>query len=156
VLANIISFVGPPADTLVRSSESVAGVMVFRPDGTSAQVPQLVAQTRQESILLSSTVCRLSDTDFTFCCTDSHGSRAVLNQFAYQYLLPVIDMGVVIRADDGAITDVVGRVQMLTPPLACLVCGSLLDAEQVRRDMLTDFERQADPWRLREFWRCQC
>jgi hypothetical protein len=44
VLANIISFVGPPVDTPVRSSESVAGVMVFRPDGTSAHVPQLVAR----------------------------------------------------------------------------------------------------------------
>jgi len=108
--------------------------------------PQIKIEARQESVLLSATAHRLSDTDFTFCCTDSHGSRAVLNQLAYQYLLPMIDMGVVIATEDKTITHVVGRVQMLAPHLACLVCANLLDAEQVRRDLLTDFERQADPY----------
>ena len=105
-------------------------------------------EARQESVLRATTAQLLADTDFTFCCTDSHGSRAVLNQLAYQYLLPIIDMGVVIAAHDNIITHVAGRVQMLAPGLACLTCGNLLDAEQVRRDMLTDFERQADPYIL--------
>ena len=108
--------------------------------------PHAKIDARQESVILASTAHRLSDTDFTFCCTDSHGSRAVLNQLAYQYLLPMIDMGVVISAEDGMISHIVGRIQMLSPPLACLVCANLLDAEQVRRDMLTDFERQADAY----------
>jgi len=103
-------------------------------------------EARQESVLRATTAQLLADTDFTFCCTDSHGSRAVLNQLAYQYLLPMIDMGVVIAVTNNIITHVAGRVQMLAPGLACLTCGNLLDAELVRRDMLTDFERQADPY----------
>ena len=103
-------------------------------------------EARQESVLRAMVARLLVDTDFTFCCTDSHGSRAVLNQLAYQYLLPMIDMGVVIAATNNIITHVAGRVQMLAPGLACLTCGNLLDAEMVRRDMLTDFERQADPY----------
>ncbi|HEY4303422.1 MAG TPA: ThiF family adenylyltransferase [Gemmatimonadaceae bacterium] len=86
----------------------------------------------------------LLDCDLFFCCTDSEGSRAVLNQFAYQYWVPGIDLGVVIRVFDGRISRIAGRVQMLTPGQACLVCADILDPEQVRRDLLTDEQRSAD------------
>lgn len=105
---------------------------------------------RKESVLRASVARSLADVDFLFCCTDSHGSRAVLNQFAYQYLVPAIDMGVVIAVDGRRVTHVAGRTQMLAPGLACMACGNLLDAEQVRRDLMTDFERQQDPYIIGE------
>jgi len=108
--------------------------------------PMVTIDARQDSVLRATVARTLADTDFTFCCTDSHGSRAVLNQVAYQYLLPMIDMGVVIATHNNIISHVAGRVQMFAPELACLTCSNLLDAEQVRRDLLTDFERQADPY----------
>lgn len=89
---------------------------------------------------------RLLGVDLIFCCTDSHGSRAVLNQLAYQYFVPVIDTGVRIDARDDRVESVVGRVQALAPGLACLVCEGLLDSEQVRRDLLDDTERRRDPY----------
>src|SRR5712671_1669948 len=101
---------------------------------------------RKDSALRASVTRSLAEADFLFCCTDSHGSRAVLNQFAYQYLVPAIDMGVVIATAKGRVTHVAGRTQMLAPGLACMACGNLLDAEQVRRDLMTDFERQQDPY----------
>jgi molybdopterin/thiamine biosynthesis adenylyltransferase len=110
--------------------------------------PKSHVETRQESVLKVRSVRTLADTDFVFCCTDSHGSRAVLNQFAYQYLIPMIEMGVVIAVDKGTVTHVAGRTQMLAPGLACMVCANLLDPEEIRRDLLTDFERQADPYIL--------
>lgn len=88
----------------------------------------------------------LVDVDFIFCCTDSMASRAVLNQLAYQYLVPCIDMGVGIGAIDGEIDYIAGRAQMLSPGLPCLVCTGKLDYEQVRRDMLTDEQRRLDPY----------
>lgn len=84
--------------------------------------------------------------DFVFGCTDTHGSRAVINQLAYQHLLPAIDMGLRIDARNGRITGMAGRVQMLAPGLACLQCQSLLDPEAVRRDLLTEAARRADPY----------
>ncbi|MFA6348666.1 MAG: ThiF family adenylyltransferase [Candidatus Paceibacterota bacterium] len=101
---------------------------------------------RKESALKADVARSLAEADFLFCCTDSHGSRAVLNQFAYQYLVPAIDMGVVIATAKGRVTHVAGRTQMLAPGLACMACGNLLDAERVRRDLMTDFERQQDPY----------
>jgi len=90
----------------------------------------------------------LLDTDFIFGCTDSHGSRAVLQQIAYQYLIPCVDMGTTIAVDAGRVTHVVGRVQALSPGLACFACGELLNANEVRRDLMSPFERKSDPYFL--------
>ncbi len=84
--------------------------------------------------------------DFMLLCTDSHASRAVVNQAAYQYLVPVIDMGVSITVAYGAVTHITGRVQMLAPGLPCLTCSGALDGEAIRREMLTPEQRAADPY----------
>ncbi len=84
--------------------------------------------------------------DFIFGCTDTQGSRALLNQLAYQYMIPTIDLGMRIDAKDGTVEGVVGRVQMLAPGLPCLVCQKLLDPEGVRRDLLSEEERAKDPY----------
>lgn len=89
---------------------------------------------------------RLLDADFIFACTDSMASRAVLNQLAYQYLVPCIDVGVAVGVVDRKIQYVTGRTQMLSPTLPCLVCTELLDAEQVRRELLTEEQRKRDPY----------
>lgn len=89
---------------------------------------------------------QLVGVDILFGCTDSHGSRAVLQQIAYQYLIPCIDMGSTIIASNGNITHIHGRVQMLTPGMPCLTCSQLLDSNEVRRDMMTEFEKKTDPY----------
>ncbi|MEQ7874263.1 ThiF family adenylyltransferase [Sphingomonas sp. ASV193] len=84
--------------------------------------------------------------DFIFLCTDSHASRAVVGQFAYQFLVPTIDMGVSVTVKEGEVTHISGRVQMLAPGLPCLACTSALDGEQIRREMLTPELRASDPY----------
>lgn len=88
----------------------------------------------------------LLDADVIFLCTDSHASRAVVCQLAYQYLIPCIDMGVSISVRDGRIAYITGRVQMLAPGLPCLTCVDALDAEQIRRDLLSPAQRASDPY----------
>jgi molybdopterin/thiamine biosynthesis adenylyltransferase len=100
----------------------------------------------RDDVIRTRTASQLADVDILLCCTDSHGSRAVLQQLAYQYLIPCIDVGTVIAAHDGRVTHVYGRVQMLSPGQPCLTCSNLLDSNEVRRDMMTAFERQADPY----------
>lgn len=84
--------------------------------------------------------------DVIFLCTDSHASRAVVGQIAYQYFIPTIDMGVSISVRGGNVAFVTGRVQLLTPGLPCLACIDALDAEQVRREFLTPEQRAQDPY----------
>lgn len=89
---------------------------------------------------------QLISCDFIFCCTDSHASRAVINQIAYQYFIPTIDMGVSISTKDGVVTYITGRVQMLSPGLGCLVCGNVLDGNTIRREMMNEEQVKADPY----------
>jgi molybdopterin/thiamine biosynthesis adenylyltransferase/proteasome lid subunit RPN8/RPN11 len=98
------------------------------------------------NIVHSSVAQRLVDADVIFCCTDSHGSRSVIQQVAYQYLIPCFDIGSTIVTQDGQVTGIFGRVQLLGPGQSCLWCSELLSSEEVRRDMMNDFERQADPY----------
>jgi molybdopterin/thiamine biosynthesis adenylyltransferase/proteasome lid subunit RPN8/RPN11 len=95
-------------------------------------------------VIQARTARELLNADLIFGCTDSHGSRAVLQQVSYQYMIPCFDMGLTIAVSAGRITHIYGRVQLLAPGLACFTCNGLLDANEVRRDMMTAFERQAD------------
>ena len=88
----------------------------------------------------------LRPADFIFSCTDSHGSRAVIQQIAYQYLIPCIDVGSIITARAGQIAGIHGRVQALAPGLPCFTCCGLLDSEEVRRDMMNAEERSRDQY----------
>lgn len=108
--------------------------------------PEARVRTLQRDVVDADVASQLTGLDFLFLCTDSHASRAVVGQIAYQYLVPTIDMGVSIIVRDGAVSHVTGRVQMLSPGLTCLVCSQALDGEQIRQELLTPEQRAADPY----------
>jgi molybdopterin/thiamine biosynthesis adenylyltransferase len=74
---------------------------------------------------------RLKDCDVVFCCTDDQRGRSILTRFAMYYYVPVIDMGVRVDSEDGAIRSVQGRVTVLVPGAACLFCRRRITAEGV-------------------------
>lgn len=108
---------------------------------SAARCEQIIGDVVDEDM-----VPRLFGADFLFSCTDSHASRVVLNQLAYQYLIPCIDVGIAIHALQGEVTHIAGRVQMLSPGLPCLICANWLDSNQVRIEMLTPEQRRRDPY----------
>lgn len=122
----------PKVDTVARHLRRVA--------------PACEVTAEKSDVLSNEVALSLLREDLVFGCTDSHGSRAVLNQLAYQYFLPCVDVGVGIHVRSGQIQRIVGRAQMLAPGLGCLTCGNLLDAGQVRMDLMTPPERRADPY----------
>ena len=93
-----------------------------------ASVP---CRSRPGSAIRSAAMCCAPPTSF-FGCTDDHEGRLFLNRFAYYYLVPVIDIGLAIEVDDAdppAIRAFDGRVTVLTPPDACLMCRSVVVPE---------------------------
>ncbi|MFF3018202.1 HesA/MoeB/ThiF family protein [Streptomyces sp. NPDC057939] len=61
--------------------------------------------------------------DIVFGCTDDEAGRMRLSRFSYAYLTPLIDCGVKITATpQGQIQDVIGRITVLHPGSACLLC----------------------------------
>jgi molybdopterin/thiamine biosynthesis adenylyltransferase len=139
-ISNLNRVVGANRDDIGSPKVEVAKRLINRID------TRITVESFHGSIPREPVARRLLDCDLVFCCTDSHGSRAVINQMSYQYLIPVIDTGVRIDALGGRISSMVGRVQLLSPDLPCLSCSGLLDPEQIRRDFLTDAERKADPY----------
>jgi molybdopterin-synthase adenylyltransferase len=88
------------------------------------------------------------DCDLIFFCTDSDGSRHYINQLAYQYFIPVFDMGASITPDKaGNIVSIEGRVQMLGPGMACLICNDgIINGRRVMWDLLSARQRRHDPY----------
>lgn len=138
--ANLNRVVGATPLDLGHSKVSVAERYLQTFDG-SVSTSALIGDVVHDSVAR-----QIIDADLILCCTDSHGSRSVVQQIAYQYLIPCIDLGSTITQDDGQITGIFGRVQLLAPGLPCLWCSGLLDAAEVRRDMMNESERKLDPY----------
>lgn len=141
-ITNLNRVVGSTHDLVGKSKVEVAKQLILHVN------PHASVETNEKSVLLNKVLKQLVNADIIFSCTDSHGSRALINQIAYQYLVPTIDMGVVISVADGKIEHIAARTQLLTPGEPCMVCGNILDPEEIRRDLLTDFERKNDSYIL--------
>jgi hypothetical protein len=85
----------------------------------------------------------LLDADVVIYGTDSHGSRAVINELPSTYLLPVIDIGVQARGKrNGDLAALVAEVSVLTPTTPCLWCRSRISAEVIRAENLPVDQRE--------------
>ena len=70
----------------------------------------------------------LAGADLLFGCTDDNAGRLVLSRLCYWFLTPVIDMGVLLSSNPGnTLEGIDGRVTVLTPGSACLLCRGRVD-----------------------------
>jgi ThiF family len=84
----------------------------------------------------------LLDCDVVLCGTDSHGSRATLNDLAVAYGLPLIDVGVRAGIDvAGSLAQLVSEVRTVTWDTPCLWCLDVLDGRIIREENLPPDER---------------
>ena len=76
-------------------------------------------------------VDHLKTSDFIFGCTDDNSGRIFLNRFAYFYLTPVIDMGLVIsvKGDPPEIDNLQGRISYLFPGNDCLITKGIINMQ---------------------------
>jgi molybdopterin/thiamine biosynthesis adenylyltransferase len=96
--------------------------------------------------------CRdaLRASDVIFGCTDDHLGRNFLNRLAHFYLIPVIDLGVLIDPNDqGGYDSFDGRVTVVQPGYPCQVCRQLISPQR----MLEEGMRRHDPERYEQYRR---
>jgi hypothetical protein len=79
--------------------------------------------------------------DVIFGCTDDHLGRFNLSRLCFYYLVPLIDLGVVIDAMPDRIRSITGRITYVAPGQACLVCAGVVDPNRVREEGYTAEER---------------
>lgn len=103
--------------------------------------PAVAIQTISDTVVRQGVLGRLRHRDMVFACTDNHWSRAVLNRFAHQYLIPVVDMGVRLDARSGTVRAVGGQISLVGAGLCCLRCSRLISSEQVRAEAMPAAER---------------
>jgi molybdopterin/thiamine biosynthesis adenylyltransferase len=97
--------------------------------------PEIETKSVTGSVNILHVVERLKDVDVIFCCTDNLSSRLVLNRVAYQYLIPMIDLGIDIQTSrKGEIRTAGGRVMVILPDQPCLYCLGILKPEALLKE----------------------
>ena len=103
--------------------------------------PDAEVMTTQAKITLESTAKLLIDADVVFGCTDDNAGRLVLSRIASYLLTPVIDCGVLLSSGSGGeLIGIDGRVTVLAPGAACLVCRNRIDLQRAAAEMLAPDE----------------
>jgi hypothetical protein len=86
---------------------------------------------------------KLLDADLVFGCTDDNAGRLVLSRLATYALTPVIDCGVILSSDQSTLTGIFGRVTVLHPGVACLICRGRIDLRRAGAEVLPEIEQQS-------------
>ena len=105
--------------------------------------PDARVVTTQAKITQESAARLLLDADVVFGCTDDNAGRLVLSRVASYLLTPVIDCGVLLSSGpEGYLTGIDGRVTVLAPGAACLVCRNRIDLQRAGAELLTSDEHR--------------
>lgn len=90
----------------------------------------------------------LASCDFIFGCVDAYEPRYVLNQLSTYYLIPYIDVGVELKADNNnGITKVYGAIHYIQPKGSSLISREAItlekvDSENMRRKNPDQYNKQ--------------
>jgi len=84
---------------------------------------------------------QLALADIVFGCTDDNAGRLILSRIPTFLLVPVIDCGVLLSSDgDGHLVGIDGRVTIVHPGTACLICRGRIDLRRAAAEQLTPEE----------------
>ncbi len=100
--------------------------------------PDCNVQPKKMKVQESGLLADLVGVDAIICATDDHSSRAFLNQICQQYYIPLLDLGVQFIAlpKDGSVVNEVGKINLVLPGTACLLCSNHIDPDRVRYEGL--------------------
>jgi molybdopterin-synthase adenylyltransferase len=127
--ADLLATVPPPkVDVVGRHLDQL---------GLGVRVRRLRGDVRREDVFRE-----LLDTDVVLSGTDTHGSRAAVNDLASTYFLPVIDCGVRAGAKaDGRLAALTTEIRVLTPVTPCLWCREAISSDVIRAENLPPEQR---------------
>ena len=138
-LSNVRRVVGSrPQDAALHRHKVDVVAQHVRSLGLETEMVAVARDVREEAV-----VRQLLDCDLVVNTTDTQSSRALLNQVAYQYWLPVVDVGVRVGTKrDGTVSGMPAEVRVLLPDNACLWCRGVLDSQTIYEENLPIEERQ--------------
>jgi len=96
----------------------------------------------RSSLMRHLAINALRNIDVLIGCTDTDGSRLVLNELAKAYMLPYFDCAVSIEATADRIINIGGRVFFISPDGPCLLCAQEIDKILARQELESPFEKE--------------
>jgi hypothetical protein len=102
-----------------------------------AQIIAIKGNVLDEKVLDQLLLC-----DLVLGCTDSQHSRAALGDLASHYLLPCLDVAVLMRAKNGKLTEQVGEVTRYTAEEPCPWCLGRINQKTLAYELMTETERE--------------
>src|SRR5262249_48941234 len=87
---------------------------------------------------------QLRSCDFIFLAADTMLARDVVNQIAYQYLIPTLQVGskVVVNSANRSVADVFGVVRSLGTTAGCLRCNGLVNVAKLTEEAVATEEQR--------------
>jgi hypothetical protein len=87
---------------------------------------------------------QLRSCDFIFLAADTMLARDVVNQIAYQYLIPTLQVGskVVLNSANGSVADIFGVVRSLGAAPGCLRCNGLVNVAKLTEEAVATEEQR--------------
>lgn len=83
------------------------------------------------NVLDEAVLAKLRSVDLIFGCVDRALPRRTISKFAYQYLIPYIDVGSEIGGDEKGIVSVDSRTSYVAPGYPCLMCSGVVTARRL-------------------------
>lgn len=145
--SNLSRVVGASAADAVRKTPKVevARRLILKANA-DASVKTIRKDVAQESAAKELTSC-----DYLFLAADSMRARLVFNALVHQYLIPGVQLGSKVRADEaGALVEVMSANRPVRPGHGCLWCNQLIDPSQLAMEAKTDEERKAQAYGVEE------
>lgn len=104
--------------------------------------PDLKVEVVRGDVTTEAVARRLLDADLVFGCTDDNAGRLRLSRLPYFSYIPVIDCGVILTSDSESIIEgIFGRVTVLHPGTACLVCRDRIDMGRAEAEVRSAAEQ---------------
>jgi len=103
--------------------------------------PDVLVEYQQRKITGAAVARAATTCDILFGCTDDQAGRMIMSRLSSYYLLPVIDCGVLLSSTEGQLIGIDGRVTVLAPGYACLLCRGRIDIARAMAEQLSTDER---------------
>jgi hypothetical protein len=93
------------------------------------------------NILHENVMDELLRCDLLLGCSDTQHARAKLSDLAQHYLLPSLDLGVLMEGQNGRLTAQVTDLIMYSPDFPCAFCSGRVDGVELSNELVSDEER---------------
>jgi hypothetical protein len=101
-----------------------------------ANITMLVGNILHENVMDELLRC-----DLLLGCTDTQHARAKLSDIAQHYLLPSLDLGVLMEGEDAKVTSQVCGITVYSPDLPCAFCSESVDGVELSYELMSEEER---------------